>query len=364
VAELDHWGLWSNYIRYIGAGAVAFGGVFSLIQSLPFIVSSFSGALKHYRSIGSGGAAPRTDLDLPLRIIVIIIVVTVLGLGLTPLIPVGLFGALLVAVFGFFFATVAARVVGLVGASNSPVSGMTIATLIVTAFLFKLTGHDGAPGMVATIAVGSVICTIAAIAGDTSQDLKTGYLLGATPRKQQIGEIIGVAASALVVASILILLNSAWGFGSSELPAPQATLMKLVVEGVMGENLPWPLVFSGMAAGIAVAVLRLPVLPVAIGLYLPIHLSVPMVIGGLLRCAAEGCGKRGNGEGVERGILFASGLIAGEGLTGILLAAFAAAGVSLALGAGPVGGRIAACVAFALLGLFLLKIACPKRRGR
>jgi putative OPT family oligopeptide transporter len=336
IADMDHWALWENYIRYIGAGAVAFGGIFSLIQSLPLIGRTVKGSVQNYRDIKSGQASGlRTDQDLPYRFIIIGSLVIILVMGMTPVVPTGIGGALLIAIFGFFFATVASRIVGIVGSSNSPVSGMTIATLLITASLFKLTGNDGQTGMIATIAVGSVICIISAIAGDTSQDLKTGFLVGATPWKQQAGQLLGVAAAAAAIGGILIILNEAWGFGSKELPAPQAGLMRMVVEGVMGGTMPWPLIIVGIAIGVALALVKIPVLPVAIGLYLPIHLSVPLIIGGLIRLAVDRKRKSLSAgaeiDGAENGILFSSGLIAGEGLVGILLALFAVFDVPLEL---------------------------------
>jgi putative OPT family oligopeptide transporter len=375
VAKLDHWGLWSHYIRYIGAGAVAFGGIYSLIQSLPLIVSTCKASFRHYTNIGNESSCLRTDRDISMKVVGLAVVAAISALGLTPIVPVGLFGALLIAVFGFFFAAVGARIVGIVGSSNSPVSGMTIVTLIVTAFMFKFTGNGGASGMIATMAVGSVICIIAAISGDTSQDLKTGYLLGATPRKQQIGELIGIAASALAVGGILMLLNRAWGFGSPEIPAPQATLMKLVVEGVMGGNLPWPLVFGGAAIGLVLATLRLPILPIAIGLYLPIHLSTPIIVGGLIRYALALKPQSTGDEnppgvetsieaGIEKGILFSSGLIAGEGVIGILLALFAVVGVNLSLSEEALLGKLGACLAFAFLSFCLAWVVFTARRER
>ena len=229
----------------------------------------------------------------------------------------------MIIVFGFFFATVSSRMVGLVGSSNNPVSGMTIATLLVATFVLKATGMIDRAGMVAAIAIGSVICMVASVAGDTSQDLKTGYLLGATPKKQQIGELIGVAVASLAIGGVLYLLDIAWGYGTMELPAPQATLMKMIVEGVMGGNLPWSLVGMGAFIAIVMEILCVPVLPFSIGLYLPIHLSVPMVAGGFVRWLTGRKKKEQRENAVERGILYSSGLIAGEGLIGILLAVFA-----------------------------------------
>ncbi len=365
IAELDHWGLWSYYLRYIGAGAVAFGGIYSLITSLPTIISTFKTSMGDLTNLENNENAIRTNKDIPLKIVLIISLVLVLIMGMTPIIPVGILGAFIIAIFGFFFATVASRIVGLVGSSNSPVSGMTIATLLITAFIFKASGNDGQTGMIATMTVGSVICIIAAISGDTSQDLKTGYLVGATPYKQQMGEIIGVIASALAIGGIMLLLHNAWGFGSKDIPAPQATLMKLVVEGVMGGQLPWTLVLAGAGIGVALAVLRLPILPIAIGLYLPIHLSVPIMCGGIVRAILDsklGKGSEADDKAihhkVETGILFSSGLIAGEGLIGIALAVLAVANINISLSAeGTMFGQWLGVVAFGALIILLAKFS-------
>lgn len=324
ISQLGTWGIWSSYVRYVGAGAVATGGIISLIKSLPLIVTTFRDAMKGY---GQGSVSiDRTAQDLSLKVVLIGIIAIALVMWLVPAIPVNLFGAILVIIFGFFFATVSSRMVGLVGSSNNPVSGMTIATLLITTIILKASGNTGMAGMVAAITIGSVICVVAAIAGDTSQDLKTGYIVGATPRRQQIGEIIGVIASGIAIGAILYLLNSAWGYGSTELPAPQATLMKMVIEGVMGGNLPWNLVFVGVGIAIVIEILQMPVLPFAIGLYLPIHLSTPIMAGGLIRLYIDKKKYNNNqtkNNVIESGILYTSGLIAGEGLVGILLAVFA-----------------------------------------
>lgn len=324
ISELGTWGIWKNYIRYIGAGAVAAGGMISLFKALPLIFKTFVRAVHSYGKRLEEES--RTAQDIPMPMVLLGIAVTAAAMWFLPVIPVNLFGAILIIVLGFFFATVSSRMVGLVGSSNNPVSGMAIATLIITASILK--GKDGGSpqGMVSAIAIGTVICIIAAMAGDTSQDLKTGYLVGATPKKQQYGEMISVLVSAFTIGGVLYLLNSAWGYGSPQLPAPQAMLMKMVVEGVMGGNLPWNLVFAGVAIAVTAEILRIPVLPFAVGLYLPIHLSTPMVAGGLIRLWFEK--KRGEDEEVqeqmiENGILYSSGLIAGEGLVGILLAVLA-----------------------------------------
>ncbi|MCI8785130.1 MAG: oligopeptide transporter, OPT family [Eubacterium sp.] len=321
-AEQGSFGIWSSYIKYIGAGAVACGGVLSLVKSMPLIIRTFRDALKGF---GRGAVTDeRTNQDLNIKVILIGIVVLALAIWIIPVIPINLFGALLIVLFGFFFATVSSRMVGLVGSSNNPVSGMTIATLLVASVALKATGMTGQVGMTAAIAIGGVICIIAAIAGDTSQDLKTGYILGATPKKQQIGEIVGVVASAIAIGGVLYLLDMAWGYGSTELLAPQATLMKMIVEGVMGGNLPWALVGIGAFIAIVVEILGIPVLPFAIGLYLPIHLSTPMMVGGIVKWLVEKNSAESDKKDADaNGILYSSGLIAGEGLVGIFLAILA-----------------------------------------
>lgn len=318
--------LWSNYLRYIGAGAVACGGVLSLIKSLPLIIRTFRDAMGDYGKGRTAGTL-RTEQDIPMKVVLLGVLIVAVVLWLVPAIPLNLFTALIVIVFGFFFATVSSRMVGLIGSSNNPVSGMAIATLLISTLLLKATGTDGIEGMTAAIVIGGVICVVAAIAGDTSQDLKTGFLVGATPRRQQIGELIGVAVSAVAIGAILYLLSMAWGgYGSNDLPAPQAILMKMIVEGVMGGNLPWNLVLSGVFIAIVVEVLGIPVLPFAIGLYLPIYLSVPMMLGGLLRWFLEKrkySSDKVKDNVVQSGVLYSSGLIAGEGIVGILLAVLA-----------------------------------------
>ncbi|MEE1025369.1 MAG: oligopeptide transporter, OPT family, partial [Acutalibacteraceae bacterium] len=322
--------IWGSYIRYIGAGALAAGGIISLIKSLPLIVRTFTGAMKSMKGAGAAGSE-RTAQDISLKVVIIALAILTVAVWLVPAIPVSFIGAVIVVVFGFFFATVSSRMVGLVGSSNNPVSGMAIATLLIATFLLKITGDTGAHGMQGAIAIGSIICIVAAMAGDTSQDLKTGYILGATPKKQQIGEIIGTIVSALVIGGVLVLLNNAWGFGSEQLAAPQATLMKMIVEGVMGGDLPWALVFIGAFIAIAFEVIGISALPVAIGLYLPLELSSTIMLGGLVRLFVDKLnakeGKSDANSDAGSGILFCSGMIAGEGLVGILLAIFAVFGV-------------------------------------
>ena len=358
--------LWGAFIRYIGAGAVLAGGMMSLIGSLPLIVRTFKEAVGGYGK-GGGGGALRTDRDLPMPALLAGVLLAAVALWLIPSIPLNLFGAFIVVIFGFFFATVSSRMVGLIGSSNNPVSGMAIATLLISTLLLKAAGNDGINGMIAAITIGGVICVIAAISGDTSQDLKTGFLVGATPRKQQMGEIVGCVAAAIAIGGIMYLLSAAWSYGSNDLPAPQAMLMKMVVEGVMGGNLPWNLVLTGVFIAVVARVLGIPVLPFAIGLYLPIYLSTPIMAGGLLRWYLERRGYRSEkarNDCVQSGVLYASGLIAGEGVVGILLAVLAI----WRIGGTPVAemidissragiGRIGGLVIFGLLLLTMLFFA-------
>ena len=312
--------VWSGYVRYVGAGAIAVGGFVSLVRSLPVFLRAFRPARDASGGEGGEGEAGR---DLPMKVVFGCLACVVVFIWLVPAVPVSFLGAVLIALFGFFFAAVSARMVGLVGSSNNPISGMTIATLVVATLILKETGAVGAAGMVAAIAIGSVVCIVAAIAGDTAQDLKTGHLLGATPRKQQIGELVGVVASALAIGGVLVLLHKAWGFGSDAISAPQAMLMKVIVEGIMDGGLPWTYIGIGAALAAVLALFRVPVMPVAIGMYLPVGLSVTMFAGGLLRWAVS----RRQGEGAAKvedaGTLFSAGLVAGEGLCGILLALLA-----------------------------------------
>ena len=364
VAELwadgGTWNLWSKFIRYIGAGALAAGGIISLIKSLPMIVRTFAAAFKDY---GKGtSSVMRTEQDISMKVVLVVCLAIAVFMWLFPSIPVSFVGALIVLIFGFFFATVSSRMVGLIGSSNNPVSGMAIATLLIATIILKATGSAGASGMVGAIAIGSVICIIAAMAGDTSQDLKTGFLLGATPKKQQYGELIGVCVSAVAIGAILYLLNAAWGFGSEELGAPQAMMMKMVIEGVMGGEMPWALVFTGVFIAVAIEILGLPVLPVAIGIYLPIHLNAGIMLGGLVRLFVEKrkyASEKEKNDSIQSGILYTSGMIAGEGVVGILLAVFAVLNINTDISGIINLGNIGGLAFFALL-LLTIVFFCNK----
>ena len=355
--------IWSTYVKYIGAGAIATGGIISLIKSLPLIITTFRDSIKSMKG-GKNTNTARTAQDLPMQMILFGIVAMILIIWVVPAIPVTLLGAAIIVVFGFFFATVSSRMVGLVGSSNNPVSGMAIATLLIATMSIKASGKTGIDGMTAAIAIGSVICIVAAIAGDTSQDLKTGYLLGATPKKQQMGEIIGVVVSGLAIGGVLYLLNAAWGYGGAEVPAPQATLMKMIVEGIMGGNLPWNLVFIGVFLAIALEILRVPVMPFAIGLYLPIYLNASIMIGGVVRMFMD---RRKNVDEETKtkqttdGTLYCAGMIAGEGLVGILLAIFAVFGINVSIEESVNFGNIGGVVLMVIMILCLLKFSLWKK---
>ncbi|MEE1144564.1 MAG: oligopeptide transporter, OPT family [Acutalibacteraceae bacterium] len=360
--------IWSSYIRYIGAGALAAGGIISLLKSLPLIISTFSGAIKGI-GIKDTDEDSRTNRSFSMKFVLISIIMLAFLMWMIPAVPVNLVGALIIVVFGFFFATVSSRMVGLVGSSNNPVSGMAIATLLIATLILNFVGTNGVAGMSAAIAIGSVICIVSAISGDTSQDLKTGFILGSTPKKQQIGEIIGVVCASLAIGGTLYLLDYAWGFGSEALAAPQATLMKMIVEGVMNAQLPWNLVLIGVFIAVIVEILRIPVLPFAIGVYLPIQLSACIMVGGVIRLVFEKmkCDDKSKESVISNGILYCSGMIAGEGLIGVALAVLAVVGVdsvldiSNALNLSPAKQNVCGVIVFALVIVSLLRFSVWKK---
>ena len=361
--------LWSNYIKYIGAGAVATGGIISLIKSLPLIVRTFKQAIGSMKKNAGSGKQLRTEQDLPFPLLIGVILVIAVLIWILPIFPVNLVGALIIVVFGFFFATVSSRMVGLIGSSNNPVSGMTIATLLFATVILKVTGTTGLTGMVGAISIGGIICIVAAIAGDASQDLKTGFIVGATPKLQQIGEMIGVIASSAAIGYVLYLLNAAWGFGSNEIPAPQATMMKMLVEGIMNAELPWALILVGVFIAIVVEILGIPVLPFAVGMYLPFSLSAGIMAGGVVRWilerrkAANESEEKEKKACIERGTLFTSGLIAGEGLMGVILAICAVAKVDSKFVSPVALPQIASLVIFIIL-LAYLYFLCVKKNNK
>ncbi len=361
ISEMSAGQIWTRYVRYIGAGAVATAGIITLVKSLPVMIESFRIGARELRGrVGQGGPvdagtgpetardtdaaagpAPRTERELPLKFVglAICIVAAVLVLVPAPFAALDgplqrLLAAACVIFFAFFFVTVASRIVGLVGVTSNPTSGMTIAALLGTAGVFLLMGWTDINGKAAALTVGCVVAIAASIAGDTSQDLKTGYLLGATPRNQQIGELVGVLTSATFVCLSVLLLAETFGFGSQELPAPQATLMKLVIDGVLDQSLPWGLVAIGVGIAIVIELFRIPSLPFAVGVYLPVATMTPIFLGGMLRLWLERSSKN-EGQATERrdrGVLLGSGFVGGEGLLGVAIA-----GVAFWQGARPAG---------------------------
>jgi putative OPT family oligopeptide transporter len=315
--------VWSRYLRYVGAGAVAFGGVFTLIKSLPTIVESVRLALKNFRQDEDGKQTPRTEQELSFPVVGGALLLMGVAIAVLPLRTdggsLGIVAAVTVVVFAFFFVTVSSRIVGLIGSSSNPISGMTIATVLICALLFGGAFAEG-QARVAVLTIGALVCIAAAVAGDTSQDLKTGFLIGATPKRQQYGELVGVLAAALAMSTVLTLFRANIVDGTFK--APQANLIRLVIDGVLDANLPWGLVFIGMAMAFCVEIMGLPTLAFAVGLYLPIHLAVPIMVGGLVRLAVERGVKEEVEERRERGVLYASGLIAGAALIGVAAAGF------------------------------------------
>lgn len=323
--------IWSRYVRYIGAGAVAAAGIVTVIRSLPTMVSSLSAVLRGLRKPAAGSDAAsetveRTDRDVPGWMVLAgpaIVILSLIGIpgllaGEMSLVP-RIAAALGVAIFGVLFVVVSSRIVGLIGVSSNPTSGMTLVTLLGTALVFVLCGWTDPSARAAILTVGTVVCIAASKAGDISQDLKTGYLVGATPARQQVGQLIGAAFACWAIAGTVLLLGQAFTFGSEQLPAPQATLMKTVIDGVLTGSLPWGLVGTGAAFSLGAMLAGLPGLAFAVGIYLPLGSLTPIFLGGCIRALVERKRKGKTIEG-DPGILAASGLIAGEGLAGVAIA--------------------------------------------
>jgi putative OPT family oligopeptide transporter len=326
-----------GYVRYIGAGAVAAAGLITLIKTLPTIVSAFRDSVKSLRERKSGGDARilRTERDLPITWVLFGSLILIGVIALLPQLPGDGFGTkllmgLLVVVFGFFFVTVSSRIVGIIGTSSNPVSGMTIATLMGTCILFVALGWTGDAFQAVALCVGAMVCIAASNAGNTSQDLKTGYLVGATPRSQQIGLMIGVAVSVLAVGFTIMLIDRAQvpdplvpghAIGSSAYSAPQANLMATIIRGLLAQDLPWGLVFAGMAIAVVIELCGIKSLSFAVGLYLPLSTTMPIAIGGFLRGLMDRkSGGSGEESEISSGMLYATGLVAGGSLTGVVIA--------------------------------------------
>jgi len=360
--------MWDQYLRYIGAGAVVLGGLVSLFKSFPTIGSSIWQALTAL--FRRGTRTDRTQRDLPIPLLILGLIGLWALMWYVPEVNVSKAGAIAVLVFGFFFVTVSSRLVGIVGSSSNPVSGMTIAALLGTTLIFTyLLKETGDAAKYSAISVGALVCIALCVAGDCSQDLKTGFLVKATPWKQQIGEMIGVLTSAIALAGVLWLLHKSYGFDRSTNPsallAPQANIMKLLVDGVMGGTLPWTLIITGMAAALVVEMLGLPALPFAVGLYLPLELSTPIMVGGIVRWLVTRR-RRQTPDTEDRGILGASGLVAGHGLAGV---AFAGAAYFIArvwnnpLFANPITGEEGTVIPEHLLPWLMQRGTLPLRFG-
>jgi putative OPT family oligopeptide transporter len=368
IREMTAAQIWTNYVRYVGAGAVAAAGIIAVVRNVPIMVSSLRASLRGWDAGGEDGSAGRLGRDLPARLVFLGAGAVILFLALTPhVIGVGgsmglrLLAAVCVAVFAFVFVTVAARIVGLVGVTSNPTSGMAIVTLLGTATVFYALGWTDEVGKAAVLTTGTVVCVAASIGGDMSQDLKCGHLIGATPAKQQTAELLGVIGCAFAIAAAVYLLGSQYGFGGKDFPAPQATLMKTVIEGVLSANLPWGLVLTGAALAVMAALLGVPPLAFAVGVYLPLSAMTPVFVGGCLRALVDWRARRAGEDPkpqTDRGMLLGSGLIAGEGLTGVAIAlwAFVAgrkpAGVGLELPG--LWGDGVSLLAFAALGWVLV----------
>ncbi len=333
LSDMDSGQLRNFYIKYLGVGAVAFGGTMSLIKSLPTIVASFGAGISQIINRGKGRTdqTPRTQQDLPMSLVLIGTFLIVLAIWALPNTELHFLGAMLAVLFGFFFVVVSARIVGIVGSSSNPVSGMTIFTLLVTSLILLAFGISDVKGMITAMSVGAVVCIAVCMSGDIAQDLKTGYLLGATPRLQQATEFVGLFFPALAMGFTLYLLGDTFGFVASPehpdpLQAPQANIMATLVKGVIGGDIPWTPIIVGAFFAMGVELLGINSLPVAIGLYLPLSLSTPIMSGGLIALAI----RKFTGDSVRRakrqegGILLSSGLVAGDALIGVLSAALIA----------------------------------------
>ncbi|MGQ0385021.1 MAG: OPT family oligopeptide transporter [Gammaproteobacteria bacterium] len=371
IAAMSAGEIWNRYIRYIGAGAVATAGIITLVRAIPVMIQSFRAGAREFRAPGAARAGvPRTAQDLPFWFLAAGVVVITLVMALVPQVfsviegvPRQFVAASCVVLFAFFFVTVAARIVGLVGVTSNPTSGMTIAALLGTATVFLALGWTDVTGKAAAVMVGCVVAIAASISGDTAQDLKTGYLLGATPRHQQVAQLAGVLTSATFVCLSVLLLAETFGFGGKDLPAPQATLMKLVIDGVIDRSLPWGLVGIGAGIALAAELARIPSLPFAVGVYLPLSTMTPIFLGGLLRLLLTRRREASVAEArTGRGVLLGSGFVGGEGLlgVGIASAAFFLGRRPEGLGhawAGEAGSWLLGAAAFGLLAFWFARRA-------
>jgi len=368
VSEMSAGDIWSKYVRYIGAGAVATAGILTVLRGLPTMAGAFVAVARGVRDSGGGlgaGGVERTDRDLPGGFVFGGVALVVLTAALVPGVFAGDMGGMQravlaagVGVFGVLFVTVAARIVGIVGVSSQPTSGIALVTLLATASVFAAAGWVGPGAQAGVLTVGTIVAVAASKAGDISQDLKTGWLVGATPARQQLGQLIGAAFACWAVAATVMLLGEAYEFGSKEIPAPQATLMKTIVEGVLAGALPWDLVLTGAGLSIGAILCGVSGLAFAIGVYLPLAAMAPLFVGGCVRALVErNRAPRAEGDG-DPGILAASGLVAGEGLAGVAVAGLVAAGIaprSMEPHLGGLAGELVALAVTVAVCAFLLR---------
>jgi putative OPT family oligopeptide transporter len=321
ISEMSPAQIWSAYIRYIGAGAVLAGGLITLSRTIPTIVRSALEGLKGFGSAAAGSGS-RVEREIPMSAVLTGSLLIALFLALAPNMPLAgnFLAALLIVVFAFFFSTVSSRITGLIGSSSNPISGMTIATLILTCLLFVALGWTGETYAPVALCVGAVVCIAAANAGNTSQDLKTGFIVGATPLYQQLGLMIGVVVSATVIGLTTLYLHQVFTIGSQAIAAPQATLMATIIQGLLSQNLPWGLVLVGMSLSIVLELCGIHSLSFAVGAYLPVATTAPIYAGGLVRWWVERKGGMKEEGDLGAGTLFSSGLIAGGSICGILYA--------------------------------------------
>ncbi len=386
--------IYQAFVKQIGAGAVAAGGFITLLKTIPTIISSFKDSLGSLKEKGEGGTVPRTEKDISFRFVIFGSIALILLMALLPQLPGDsiwnkLLIGILVVIFGAFFVTVSSRIVGLIGSSNNPISGMTIATIMGTCLIFIAVGWTGKVFEPMALVVGGMICIAAANAGATSQDLKSGYIVGATPRNQQIALFIGAIVSSLVIGWTVHILDTptadmaAQGIkhaiGTEKYAAPQATLMATLVKGILSYNLDWQFVLVGVFIAITLELCGVKSLSFAVGAYLPLSTTLPIFIGGVIRGLVEWKQKRSGvkltaeEEELGKGNLFATGLVAGGAVAGVIVAILsvndnvskslanvnAEHGLSESLGKG--GYQLLGVIFFALMGYTLYRIGRQKQ---
>lgn len=360
INEMGAADIWSSYVRYVGAGALAVGGLLSLIKIAPLLYKTLAATFREiFHKSSSSSKIKRTDRDIPMVWLILGSVAIILTLWLFPTLPMNFFTIVLLVLLSFFFVAVTSMTVGIVGSTSNPVSGMTITTLLIVCIAFVLLGWTERIYLISAITMGCVACSAICIAGTTAQDLKTGFLLGATPKSQQIAEIIGILLPALALGYVISILNSAYHIGSDAMPAPQATLLAMIAKGVISGGLPYALIGVGIVLGLLMALLNVPILPFALGVYLPLSLTSAMMCGGLARLYADSRAKK-TSEG-QQCVLFAAGLVGGDACLGIFVAILTVAGV-IPTDAPGILPNVVSLIAFGLLGIALARSAYAARK--